>query len=72
MSDRATHHSLTRSSMSRAAPAPINDEDLHVLARAVYRDRGWLCVRIDDLKNEIDRAFIESLGRRLYGERTRG
>lgn len=71
MTTRDHDRSLTRDSVGRhIGRAPSNDEDMYLLARAAWRDRGYFGVHPNELTNEIDRAYIEGLGDRLYGKRT--
>lgn len=48
---------------------PTDEAHLRAMCAAAFHQRGFVCVRLDDIRNPIDRQVVETLGERLYGKR---
>lgn len=61
------HRSPTRDSLAKFVPfTPATDEQMRELALAATK-RGWLCVKVTDIRDDMDRAYAVSLAARHYG-----
>ena len=59
-----------RSQLARYQPdPPADDAKLRQMAKAAWRDRGWLVLRVDDLP-QFDREVATALGNTYHGRRT--
>lgn len=59
-----------RTSLARHVPAqPLDDDEIAARAASAWRERGWVCIRIDDIRSEWLRRGMEALMNALYGPR---
>ncbi|MBX3504437.1 MAG: hypothetical protein KF895_03085 [Parvibaculum sp.] len=62
-----------KSYLSRHQAEPVKDEEgLRSMRTAAWHRLGVLTVRIDEIEDEIERRFLETIGARLFGPRGRG
>jgi hypothetical protein len=55
-----------RTSLERTPSAPASDDQLKLMAKAAGA-RGWLCVKIADLKDDFERQFATNILNRILG-----
>lgn len=59
-----------RTSLARHVPVqPLGDDEIAARAAAAWRERGWVCIRINDIRSEWLRRGMEALMNALYGPR---
>ncbi len=59
-----------RTSLARHVPAqPLDDDEIAAKAGAAWRERGWVCIRIDDIRSEWLRRGMEAEMNARYGQR---
>lgn len=56
-----------RTSLDRTPSAPSTEDDLKRMAKAAGA-RGWLCVKIDTLKDDWERQFATNILNRIMGQ----
>jgi hypothetical protein len=59
-----------RTSLERTPSAPATDDQLNQMAKAAGA-RGWLCVKIADLKDDWERQFATNILNRIMGVTTK-
>jgi hypothetical protein len=66
------NRSPTRDSLAKFTPRMNATEDqMRDLAVAAAR-KGWLCVKVADIRDDMDRAYAVSLAVRHYGVKIEG
>ena len=59
-----------RTSLAPHVPAqPLDDDEITAKAAAAWRDRGWACICIDEVRSEWLRRGIEAEMNARYGQR---
>jgi hypothetical protein len=55
-----------RTSLERTPSAPTTEDQMKAMAKAAGK-RGWLCVKIEDLKDDWERQFATNILNRIMG-----
>ena len=49
--------------------ANATPSEIRAMSAAAWHQRGFVCLRLEDIRNEIDREVIRRAAERLYGVR---
>lgn len=62
---------MMRSHLARHQPtAPADDLDIDRMRRAAWHQRGWICLKPDDVADDWVRQALINLATKLFGKRT--
>lgn len=62
---------MSRDPLARFIPKPnADDGEIRQMAAAAWHRKGFICLRPEEIRNEIDRMVVERVAERLYGKRS--